>query len=1768
MERGRGKGKQMGKDKNKNKHKRQSARSLKQKHEYDFHAMIQPLAFQLPRTRRIAFQDIFDDTSSFGLTPAFNKLVTHAQQKRDSMVECMERLHSETASSNAFHIRISRQTLALYKGAKELKDALEAYLHPLYKLMQMVDDRHIIEKASKTTEDRPEFNARDKTFQWTDCCERINNRNELFKLHSKKMVNIKYLEREVDDRENSETWMRSPSLHFERCQVVFLLAVCHYMKAAHGMHQMKKKISAKNLAETWHALQVSSGILHHLRHTCSRPKYKNMIHAVRGLQVWDTGLRVLANYVSLQQQHVTLAQALARQERQGRLAALALEVFAASQILQDMCISCLDIHAHPEAKPVYEAIKWMHHFIRGTHFKHHAMNLAYQKQFDEAQVAMELAYRSFLPKISVQLTFFEGGPHPQKGAIKNECDDAFNTAKNYREIGQDTGFGSGSPQILKAIRAKLVDALSVAEGMAGMAKLLPKLMPPQHTDLIYELYERNPGSMSGYLSRRGQGSGSLNGPGPDPSITPESPANKAKKSQSSILKNGYLPDLQNSAGAKTQESALYFSKDGKEAAPSGPISQQRSRRATVHQRHSTGITWSSTKLGTQKIFFERIMTNHEMAARGEFVERRSLRRDLFGTLEGSAANDTSISDASKTLDILPDRNLTCSSCEQQYSTLPGVVTRKAIIKFREENTRKAKMRGGKGDDVQGTSSALRTNHRPFSWTYEPVRVCAFCLQFHYPKNLESSESTEETRKVQKSGSPPTDANSVSSFAKLTMSKNSKLFLPSSVTTTSIRGHQDLFNMKSKEKSQHFKWRSKGRHKEKHILNSLNEVHGDVNLEVAKTSHERRMDRRERRPSSSNLLPDISVSSADDLLSDEAAKRLEWAAETTGQLNNVEFSRVSKLSRVPPQALYSRGESGPEGEVCELFYNMADQYERDDEYDRWSKEVEQFFKDKGELECQLLFFTRVSEKPAHILQATNMTMEGKCSLAKLLDLLIDGPEQDWRVQNILRSSSLVRHAVHSGLAVTIRLNDADAAGYITYHQWLALIRACNLPDTLSAFREGVESGSSTLSLLSMISGGETTSLINGEAFLHSAESDAQRNSRLLPGADNSIELLAQEKKETRKLIQSVSEGIPGAQHHLRHIDHADDQYFRVKSLIESMNVLLPGESKRMRAARHRRGTVDALVANIHQKRAERERERKEEEAIIQGHNQRASNITRALDVGGDHHSDGMGGFKQAATPNQRPRSSSSEKLSSSQRAALAQAAGVLAVQMRKCGFCRRLFSEANMPTRATRGAVEELRAQLIAKSEERALVHRFSGKRVEIVSPDGDVAKNEYVMVGNFDASQRMFTVTHRDGSRRMHDLVEAKRWKLFNRLPPEKPTSRDSKNTNNISGPQLTKESSTKEVQSSSTVKWGKLGSAARMFGGSLSIAKEEERQIAAAKEEARATAEKAAAEQHMQDLQRKAASVINKLAQPKTASKARRIANQSKAKRMRRYDNVPLCVFCTQFYDYHISETSKKMREPKAPDPETPSFPSWREDMRKTAEAERIAEEEEDKKRREEGDHEIFEEEQRRMRENARRVHDRLPSASEGGVATHEPTYEDDAERYAVAHSNEPPTKDAFISFRRREARAKLEAAKEKAKRDASGGVVILTEEKKREMAEKALKLTKERELCELNEQNAVNDLMITLKIDLNKLGDRAYHRLKNAPLQVRLNYLGATRIQSAVRSFLVRCRIIRSFLEEASALREGIEEVAEKMAELRERKAKLKSEAKKQRKKSSTKK
>ena len=102
-----------------------------------------------------------------------------------------------------------------------------------------------------------------------------------------------------------------------------------------------------------------------------------------------------------------------------------------------------------------------------------------------------------------------------------------------------------------------------------------------------------------------------------------------------------------------------------------------------------------------------------------------------------------------------------------------------------------------------------------------------------------------------------------------------------------------------------------------------------------------------------------------------------------------------------------------------------------------------------------------------------------------------------------------------------------------------------------------------------------------------------------------------------------------------------------------------------------------------------------------------------------------------------------------------------------------------------------------------------------------------------------------------------------------------------------------------------------------------------------------------------------------------------------------------------------------------------------------------------------------------------------------------------------------------------------------------------------------------EEEEQNVVNDLMTALGMNLSKLGDIAYHKLSRATLQQRLRYLGAVRMQSCARSFLIRSRMIRAVLSETNALQAGINEFQEQIAELRAKKKEILMRKKKEQKK-----
>ena len=77
--------------------------------------------------------------------------------------------------------------------------------------------------------------------------------------------------------------------------------------------------------------------------------------------------------------------------------------------------------------------------------------------------------------------------------------------------------------------------------------------------------------------------------------------------------------------------------------------------------------------------------------------------------------------------------------------------------------------------------------------------------------------------------------------------------------------------------------------------------------------------------------------------------------------------------------------------------------------------------------------------------------------------------------------------------------------------------------------------------------------------------------------------------------------------------------------------------------------------------------------------------------------------------------------------------------------------------------------------------------------------------------------------------------------------------------------------RASSAVKWGKLGSATKMFGGSLSLSKEADRKKKKDAELRRVKAAQAAADQHLLQQKREVDRKIEKLAAPNAAGKSMR---------------------------------------------------------------------------------------------------------------------------------------------------------------------------------------------------------------------------------------------------------------------------------------------------------
>jgi len=1691
----------------------------RQQHPAPWHILLQPLEFELPvlLDDTLTFTNVFEDCSAFGLTPSFDKLLANADAARSALllflVQQGESHHGGTPLHH--HINLKRRTAALYAAiGKEFSSLIDRYLAPLNKLCALVESRIIVETGNVV-------------FGWSDAAPGLNNRVEMFdRFH--KLVLPKYLSwSEQDDL----YIMRHRSVHFERSNVLFLRGILYYVQAAKHMHTLKDTNSAKLLAETWHSLQQASGVFQCLRQI-NHSKSEILSTAVRSVAVNAPTMRVLANFVAMQQHYVALAVETSKHISHGRLALCCTEFFSASQSVIEMAMS-IDIHASPQSKPLIEATKFMHSFLRGLYFKHVATQQAAGKKYNEAEVAMDLSYRSFLPKLKVKLDLFEGGADPLSQGIREEVDDSYSTTTRFREMGEDSGLVERTG--LQIIRQKMVqDLAGHTTSVAAMANLLSKKMGQE---LSFERYDNVMGTIDSYTVRKmGTKSGGRSRSDSrrdDSRSIDEAPSLGSSSVPSSSSSSSSFTAVNPTSAAITHNQRRVSSIEGQsiqelldptpqetnffekgQALPNmfADADAQKNGNATTTNYHhplrtfyghgseaartkrKTGITWSGTTIGQQRVFFERIMTNHELAIRGEFLQRKSVRPT------SADLSTPSKDDIGGTLFVPPARDQTCAMCEGMYSVLPGTVTLNSILTFRGEHST-----------------------RPASYKYQAVQVCVFCLQFHYQTGGASATAQKiATAAAQGGGNLLSKSASLPSGLHTATTKAASLMRGAG--SPSLHGHSGshlaLPGLHLEGGKQAVK---EGENNDDHMKMKHNLEHQThVGLELLAAAHTQKKYRRGRRKSSLINNHEVADESLDHLLKDGETCQVPFGF--TGELARIDAERVLNLTRVPKQALFTRGEQSSAGKVNELFYNMASQYQNDDAYDDWASDIEEYFEINGELDSIRLFFTRVSTKPQNQLNASNMTMEGVVSLCYVLDLLLEGSLGDWRVQNILRTSQHVNHMLKSGIGASIRMNDAPNVGDITFHQFLAIVQSANDPINRDYG----------------LIGGSMSSVLSQEYSLNSVGQWA------LPGADQSMHLADEEDYQRKLDIRSFSEGVPGGSNHLRHVMHADQQYYRVRDLIRSMNVMMPGESQRMRVSRHNKGKMESHVAKIHKGVQDREDEKKKLEELRKLQR-------KAHEIG-------------------------NLNLSSAERAKLAaEGGGVINIHKRKCGLCTRLFSKPNLPTKATRGAIEDLREAIAEKAEKRILVAKYSGKRVEIplsakkkaMNPgnmknmakrvkrsmngmkklmksiktkngtnDGsgrNMIHTEFVLVGTFDAGQEAFQVTHNDGSNSMQTWTKARHWKLFNRAKEPKQIITDPTVLAQMKAEKEAKEKKQAErlktIQTKEkTSRWGKMKGATNVFGGGVALKKKKEKQE---KETFFIQKKLEKEEEENKSLQ--------KLAALKSGGKVRRIANRTKAKTMRKYDGVKLCVFCTQFYEHAVFVESKKFIRPRAPQPKVPTFQSMQALLAQEQEQQRKRLEEEERARREaaKGDP-ITIEHQQSVRRNMHRSIDRLPDLIDDNLLITLPLVKNEN-----SSAECEGTRTRMMEEGEEEGGVERERGEEGGEGEEQGEPEEVNQTDEERWAKEAAK--------EEEEENIVNDLMTVLGLNLAKIGDIAFKRMQNAKLTNRLRYLAAVRAQSSARSFLVRLHWIKMYAKETNALKAGISEFTEQIAELKAKKKEL---------------
>ena len=758
-------------------------------------------------------------------------------------------------------------------------------------------------------------------------------------------------------------------------------------------------------------------------------------------------------------------------------------------------------------------------------------------------------------------------------------------------------------------------------------------------------------------------------------------------------------------GGFSDEDDEMITKDGMKI--SGKLGEDSKNMTSSSKYHK----WSSSQAGKTGMLFERIRTSDEYGYEYHSPTKKELK-------ESVEARKKSIVDKKIRIAALLDDNVDrehvglekqydeCGLCCQQFASLEGSVTFKAIQTLRHKWGMKVDKR-------------KRANTATILYTQTPV--CAFCLQFFYPNNTELELRREKNTKRSK-GEEGKEGSKYDNY----------------------ENDDKKVSGKKKQQDEYSKYIVSGSFKKPKEDFSLSLTGPDNAMYTVKLKSP---------PSSINQLVRSrkSLQGKYDTMSipDNAsfinlkAPRKYFSNKDLPHYHSPSFPMKSlERSGIIPGSVIATHGWDLDGDVDNLFYETAINYDEDDIFEARKKVLEIYFKENGEVKTLHEYFSYLLSAREKI-EGKGMLHPDSISLPFLVH------EYERKDYHLLAAAKKSRHLISiaesGGLALLRKLVTRDKVNHIDWTQFLTILKTVVTPCSICASHNN---NCQTFKFRPNPHGPDYC------ACGHSLKKHVNPTLSVTPNtiAREDDTSSPYHKKQPSTWIS------PARKQKIRKHKFSNDE-INAQILEET---LTHGRTTKDMKAHHKR--IVSAEANYNRllpviKKATMLHERGKTNIPADG-NQRRRMLSNSIKTHIDEK-------EQRENPRNNRRPSTAGGALERKKSELKSLQTTTKIQKIKimCGLCRQYFTLDNLQCLATRGRLLEIREEFKYRGERRKRAEFLEGKHVQIDETShpidgGTILSEKYGRVTKTNIQLEQVYVVHLDGARAWYRVKDTWDWSV------------------------------------------------------------------------------------------------------------------------------------------------------------------------------------------------------------------------------------------------------------------------------------------------------------------------------------------------------------------------------------------------------------------------